>query len=258
MTGGTYIVGDIHGCYNEWMEMKSRIESEDSEATFILVGDIIDRGPYTMEMIDWAMSNITETGKYQMIMGNHEQDKLSLWITYLKKLTKGHLDEEADDDIIPYDSYDFVKLYKNKGKKWKDIAKYVSWVSKLDYFKDITINNRRFIISHANLPYSIIDEDNGYTLRRPKTPREKYDVAFNRECDDFDKIPDTTLIHGHNASVFEESFHYSIEVKDEDLGKIIYMNNRINIDCGLVYRRYGRPGNLAVIRLNDMKEYYLY
>ena len=66
------------------------------------------------------------------------------------------------------------------------------------------------------------------------------------------------LVHGHNASVFPDSFHYSLDITEEDLGKIIYMENRINLDCGLVYRQYGRPGNLAAVRLDDLEEFYLF
>ena len=36
------------------------------------------------------------------------------------------------------------------------------------------------------------------------------------------------------------------------------MENRINLDCGLVYRQYGRPGNLAAVRLDDLEEFYLF
>ena len=47
----TYVVGDIHGCYNEWLAFKNRLEQEDKDAKFILVGDIIDRGQSTVDSI---------------------------------------------------------------------------------------------------------------------------------------------------------------------------------------------------------------
>ena len=37
----TYVVGDIHGCYDEWIALKDRIEGRDKQAKFILVGDIM-------------------------------------------------------------------------------------------------------------------------------------------------------------------------------------------------------------------------
>ncbi|WP_155885994.1 metallophosphoesterase [Lachnospira multipara] len=41
---GHYVVGDIHGCFDEWITLKNNIEKIDEEACFILLGDIIDRG----------------------------------------------------------------------------------------------------------------------------------------------------------------------------------------------------------------------
>ena len=38
---GTYVIGDVHGCYTQFMELLERIEKRDSDARFILTGDII-------------------------------------------------------------------------------------------------------------------------------------------------------------------------------------------------------------------------
>ena len=32
VTLGTYVVGDIHGCYTAWMHLKDKIEQEDKNA----------------------------------------------------------------------------------------------------------------------------------------------------------------------------------------------------------------------------------
>lgn len=257
MIGGTYVVGDIHGCYSEWVTLKNRIEAEDKEAKFILVGDIIDRGPETVKMIDWAMENITSDGKYQMIIGNHELERTISWSKYYLPVRMYCKNDLIESKHCLIDRYDFAKTLEKSGKTWKYMEDFLNMCKSLPYFKDIVVDGERFIITHANLPYCIID-CNTWELREPRTFREREFITFDRECGDFDKIPNTTLVHGHNASVFPDSFHYSLDITDDDLGKIIYMKNRINIDCGLVYRQYGKPGNLAAIRLNDLKEYYLY
>ena len=257
MIGGTYVIGDIHGCYNEWITLKNRIESMDSKAKFILVGDIIDRGPDTIKMIDWAMRHVTENGKYQMIMGNHELERTINWNRYYKPIRSYCKNDMIESKHLVHDSYNFAKVLEQENKTWQYMRDFLDWCEKLPFFKDITINGIRFIIVHANLPYSVIDE-NTWEIREPKTLREKDFITFDRECGDFDKIPNTMLVHGHNASVFPDSFHYSLDITEEDLGKIIYMENRINLDCGLVYRQYGRPGNLAALRLDDLEEFYLF
>ena len=72
----TYAVGDLHGCLNEWLQLRDKIQKKDSKAKFILIGDIIDRGEQVVELCDWAVKHITPNGKYQMIIGNHEHDKI--------------------------------------------------------------------------------------------------------------------------------------------------------------------------------------
>ena len=40
-----YVIGDIHGCYQDMMALLNKIESQDQDAQIIFVGDFIDRGP---------------------------------------------------------------------------------------------------------------------------------------------------------------------------------------------------------------------
>ena len=48
---GTYVVGDLHGCFDEWIAFKESIEEFDSGAVFFLLGDIIDRGTQENEAV---------------------------------------------------------------------------------------------------------------------------------------------------------------------------------------------------------------
>ena len=57
---GTYVVGDLHGCFDEWITFKESIEEFDADAVFILVGDIIDRGTQEKEMYDWCETNVSK------------------------------------------------------------------------------------------------------------------------------------------------------------------------------------------------------
>ena len=254
--GGTYVVGDIHGCYKEWMELKNRIESLDNKAKFILVGDIIDRGPDTVKMIDWAMKNITADGKYQMVIGNHEFEKTLMWDRYYAPVARYAKNDLIKTKDMTFDRYEFCKTLEESGRTWSFLREFLYWCEKLPFIKDIRVNGFRFIIAHANIPYSVID-CNTHEIRQPINYKEKDFITFDRDCGDFDKIPNAMLIHGHNASVFEDSFPINMDITEEDLGKIIYTENRANIDCGLVYKQYGRNGNLAAIRLDDLEEFYL-
>ena len=40
-----YVVGDVHGCFDDLMAMIETIEKRDEDARIIFVGDSINRGP---------------------------------------------------------------------------------------------------------------------------------------------------------------------------------------------------------------------
>lgn len=51
--GKHYVIGDVHGCYEDFLLLKEKIEKRDPEATIILTGDFFDRGPEVWEMLGW-------------------------------------------------------------------------------------------------------------------------------------------------------------------------------------------------------------
>ncbi|WP_456480202.1 metallophosphoesterase [Nautilia sp.] len=65
------IYGDIHGCLEEWEELRKLIPKNSFE---ICVGDILDKGPYPVEALRYAQKN----GIFS-IMGNHEYKHLRKW-----------------------------------------------------------------------------------------------------------------------------------------------------------------------------------
>lgn len=250
---GTYVVGDIHGCYDEWIELKDRIEKEDNDAQLILTGDIIDRGPKTIEMVDWALENITDNGKYQMVLGNHESEKIIWWDNwFIPKYREYELNGiKVGLDAVCTDNYGFSEEYIKKGLGVSEFRKAISFFRKLPLYKDFVISGQRYIIAHANIPYSIIKPDD--TLMKELNYKQKEFIVWDRDISNFEKIEKVVLINGHNPSVFPECV-----VHGGELEKIQYLSNRICVDCGLAYRPYMRIGNLAAIRLEDRKEFYLY
>lgn len=262
--GGTYVVGDIHGCYDEWIELKNRIEKIDKDARFILVGDIVDRGKQIIKMVDWAINNITPNGKYQMIMGNHEFMKI-IWMSNCENYCKSHnveLSKLRLGDWYPSEQYDIDEVYFRAGYNLEDLKKITEWFKTLPYYKQLEVNDRKFIIAHANIPYSAIDYEDGEKIKSKLTAFDIEYIVWDRTLGDFDKLKDTTLIHGHTPTLDYDHFPVGMDVTEKDLGKACYMVNRINIDCGLVfgvlYQNRWPDGNLLALRLDDMKEFYLF
>ena len=109
---GTYAIGDIHGCFAQFNEFRKRIEKKDPDATFILVGDIVGRGTEDEKMLDWAYNNITSDGKYQMVLGNHDDGFIEVFGNG-KFETIYSIGKKVNQNVsVPYD--EFKHLEKDK------------------------------------------------------------------------------------------------------------------------------------------------
>ena len=264
---GTYVVGDIHGCYDEWMALKNQIEMQDCEATFILVGDIVDRGPKVMEMIDWAMANITENGKYQMICGNHELEKMEWFAEFLEY--RELYPEEDYRDYFP-DNYDFKSTLEKNNVPLEQVQNIIRFFMELPFFKECYIDTgkkkgrQHYVIVHAYLPPDCINKDGSVkktaltypkncvdTDRIARVMEKQSKVVWERNYNGYDQLKNTIVLHGHTPTLIDDIF-----ATRSEKGRICYQKNDINLDCGLVFRI--DQSNLAAIRLEDLQEFYLY
>lgn len=276
--GGTYVVGDIHGCYDEWMELKNKIEAEDPEAQFILVGDIIDRGPKTMNMIRWAMENITADGKYQMVLGNHEYEKINWWRAYKaerESLIEERGSEECTIDYRDYnpDNYDFSSVMSRYGLEDAEVEVIIDFFKSLPLYKDLKIESefqqrgkKHFVVVHAFFPADCRNKDESFrkrSLKLPKNATKKQlyehsksikDIVWYRNYVGYRDLKNTVVVHGHTPTIMGELLDVQTWVKSGEIAVSVF---DINVDCGCVY--YECPArNLAAIRLEDLQSYYVY
>ena len=63
----TYVMSDMHGCYDEYRKMLDRIRFSQEDMLYVL-GDVLDRGPHPIRIIQDLMkrSNVV------CLAGNHE------------------------------------------------------------------------------------------------------------------------------------------------------------------------------------------
>ena len=64
----TLVIGDIHGCYVELLTLLEKAGLSDGDS-IIAVGDIVDRGPETPQVLDFFQ----QTPNAHTLMGNHER-----------------------------------------------------------------------------------------------------------------------------------------------------------------------------------------
>jgi len=66
-TKRTIIIGDIHGCLDEFKELLGKLKYDKAEDRLILLGDLVDRGPDSVGVVKYARKLGAEC-----VMGNHE------------------------------------------------------------------------------------------------------------------------------------------------------------------------------------------
>ncbi len=121
VTGPFDIIGDIHGCYDELVELLGRLGYVNEEAGWyhpagrqvVFVGDLVDRGPKTPEVLKLVMK-MTSAGKAWCVPGNHDV-KLLRWLNGAKVLPKHGLQESIDQLKLETQEFkDEVKLFLDK------------------------------------------------------------------------------------------------------------------------------------------------
>ena len=81
-----FAIGDIHGCLGKLKDLMSRIDIDRQNNTLIFIGDYIDRGRFSKEVIDYVLHLQGKYKKMVCLLGNHE----SMFLKYL---------EGVDEDI---------------------------------------------------------------------------------------------------------------------------------------------------------------
>ena len=103
----TVLIGDIHGCYDELMDLLGKIHYNPGQDRLISLGDLVHKGPKSHKVIDFFY----ESG-HEVIMGNHDRHFLSA--------AKGEVRmyKEAEDILKK------SKLSRNKMVKWMESFPY--------------------------------------------------------------------------------------------------------------------------------------
>ena len=52
----TYVIGDIHGCYDKLIALMDKINIDLDSEKLVFIGDYIDRGPDSFEVVEYLIS----------------------------------------------------------------------------------------------------------------------------------------------------------------------------------------------------------
>lgn len=96
----TYAIGDIQGCYHAFQALLARIQFNAKTDQLWLVGDLINRGSGSLEVLRWCYAN---QGSLKVVLGNHDLHALVV-ANHIVSAHKGDtldaLLEAGDSDVL--------------------------------------------------------------------------------------------------------------------------------------------------------------
>ncbi len=243
-----YAIGDIHGCYNEFIEMIKKIDFKQWDDFLILIGDYIDRGPDSYKMIQWLENERPK--RCVALQGNHEAEFVanvdiisSIDDTY--SLT--HKYNKLKESCEYFDIYNTIgNLIKHHNATIDELIRWANMFRKMPLWYNVKIYGKRYICVHAGFPKESMSEEE----------KENFLLYARDEAYTVGGYKNTTVISGHTPTLIENTFSYN----NGDVFK--YINEQTNctfynIDCGCVFRSENNNGKLAGIRLYDDEIYYV-
>ena len=213
-----FAISDIHGCYDSFYELTVRTIRLTKSDQLILLGDYIDRGQKSKEVIDFIIDLRKGGFNVNPLAGNHEvmlidslydPEMMPLWLMNSGAST---LESFGIPEIGEIDK------------------KYLKFFTSLEYYKILG----NFIFVHAGFDDSAPDPFSDY-----------HEMVW--ECRVSYQNPllsDKTIIHGHRPKTISY-----VKKRIAEKSKVI------PIDTGCVYDKENGYGNLSALDLNTMKLY---
>lgn len=208
-----YVIADIHGCYEEFMELLEKISFSEQDELFVL-GDVLDRGTEPIK----TMQEIMGRKNIKFILGNHEY----MFALMLQLLDNEDIAFEEKNTLLSdwfqdgaiVTSAQFLEL---KNEAQDEILDYIK--NSVSYYK-IEMGEKNYILVHAGIE----GFEEGKEL-------EKYEIAdFVSGRIDYEKRlyfdENTYIITGHTPT----------PAIRKDKQPLIYEGNgHIAIDCACVF-----------------------
>lgn len=97
----TYLIGDIHGCYDELQSLLQQVAFDPEQDTLWLTGDLVARGPASLDVLRFVRSL---GDAVRMVLGNHDLHLLAVFAGISRNKPKDRLtpllEAEDADELI--------------------------------------------------------------------------------------------------------------------------------------------------------------
>ena len=231
---GLDIIGDIHGCYDEFIELLHLLGYEEQNGLYkhpvgrkiVSVGDITSRGPKSIPALQFFI-NHKKAGLSYMTDSNHGW-KIARWLDGRKvKLTHG-------DDTVATDFADFEKKYGHKAAKTLKAESKSLLLEAPSHYILVQDGQDVAVVTHAGIKDAYIGQDSGKIRDFTRYGDVRgFDEVTGRPLryDWFlDHTSPHTIIWGHDPKI-----------------EPLFTHNTVNIDQGCVF-----GGKLTALRYPEM------
>jgi len=235
----TYVISDIHGCYDQYKKMLTEIEFKPSDTLFVL-GDVVDRGPAPVKVLLDMMSR----PNVFPIMGNHEGVAINFLSKLLVEITEDNYDKHfKKEDFLGLHFWfedggevtlrEFSKLPKEE-RLWV-----YEYLLEFSLYEVVTVGEKKFILSHAGLPEDVdlekLESENNYDDFDFVMAKINYNKQYFGD--------DVFTVTGHTPTMIINPYYK---------GKIYRSNNNIAIDTGAVF-----GARMSCLCLETDEEFYV-
>lgn len=84
----TYLIGDVHGCYDELLALLKQVAFTPWSDTLWLTGDLVARGPGSLEVLRYVKSL---GDNVRLVLGNHDLHLLAVFAGISRNKPKDRL-----------------------------------------------------------------------------------------------------------------------------------------------------------------------
>lgn len=238
-----YVIGDIHGMYDDFIHMLSKINFDEDEDMLIFVGDYIDYGKQSYEIIDWLMNH--QYKNYVTLRGDHEEDFI-----LNVELLKNNSYDELRKDKEQFDKYNTIyDLMINHNFSIDNLLQWSNMFSDMPYLRNIHVNHKTYTIVHAGYTTSV--DGVCYNSREDFYLRAKSKDVYDKCVANKRRV-----VMGHNVTaILDDPLFNDGEIK------IVYdrknRNIYYNIDCGCGLQHVYPNAKLGCMKLDDIEFYYI-
>lgn len=221
-TGRDFVVGDLHGCLDDFTEALTLLDFDETVDRVFCVGDLIDRGPHSL-----ATAQLIYRPWFHATKGNHEQLMIDTLLNEDRNMSSVWF-QNGGDWNFSHDQGDLTALARD--------------LKSLPLVICVGEGNSRFNLVHAELMHTPVV--NGHPEPVPVTD----DMIFNWPFDDSDEqamIWGRRMISSTQAFNAGEGRYQSKELSPTYVGHTplqvsVMVERQIYIDTGAVFYHYNQ------------------